>query len=362
MDGWIRCPRPVVVRPNGAGQRRRLGKLLYCHFRFSIKLYKGRENDDGDWPPVVGILGATGSGKSRLSIDIATRFSSEVVNSDKMQVYNGLDITTNKMPMVERQGVPHHLLGEFDHTIAGEITPMDFRLLATERIESIRSRGRVPIIAGGSNSFVHALLSENHVPDINPFAMENTGSICGMKYRSCRLLWIHVGWSVLKRYIDKRVDDMVEMGMVEELATHFDRNRAVNKVYKGLEKAIGVEEMDGFFLQFPPLNPNRSESNRSRVGEKSRYEEAIQDIKRNSRILARRQVEKISVLRDVHGWDIRLLDATEAVKRKVEGAGRDEIEKSWEKDVMFPAMEEMENLFYLGDRIQDCSLYLSPCF
>ncbi|CAA7052964.1 unnamed protein product [Microthlaspi erraticum] len=57
---------------------------------------------------MVVILGATGTGKSRLSVDLATRFSGEIINSDKIQVYNGLETATNQITIPERCGVPHH--------------------------------------------------------------------------------------------------------------------------------------------------------------------------------------------------------------------------------------------------------------
>ncbi|XWS69443.1 hypothetical protein CRYUN_Cryun04dG0179500 [Craigia yunnanensis] len=59
-------------------------------------------------------MGATSTGKSKLSIDLATRFNGEVNNSDKIQVYKGLDIITNKVTVEESRGVPHHLLGMVD--------------------------------------------------------------------------------------------------------------------------------------------------------------------------------------------------------------------------------------------------------
>jgi len=60
---------------------------------------------------VVFIMGATGTGKSRLSVDLATHFQGEIINSDKMQVYKGLEIVTNKITQTEKQGVRHYLLG-----------------------------------------------------------------------------------------------------------------------------------------------------------------------------------------------------------------------------------------------------------
>ena len=60
---------------------------------------------------VIQIVGTTGVGKSQLGIDLAKRFRGEIINSDSMQVYRGLDIITNKHPIEKREGIPHHLLG-----------------------------------------------------------------------------------------------------------------------------------------------------------------------------------------------------------------------------------------------------------
>ncbi|TMW80194.1 hypothetical protein EJD97_022977 [Solanum chilense] len=60
---------------------------------------------------VIFIMGATGTGKSRLSVGLATHFRGEIINSDKMQVYKGLEIVTNKITHTEQQGVRHYLLG-----------------------------------------------------------------------------------------------------------------------------------------------------------------------------------------------------------------------------------------------------------
>ncbi|KAJ0096068.1 hypothetical protein Patl1_14975 [Pistacia atlantica] len=118
---------------------------------------------------IVVIMGATGTGKSRLSVDLATRyFPSEIINSDKMQVYKGLDITTNKISLHERQNIPHHFLGEFD-SHDGELTPLEFRHLAHLTISDIVSRKRTPFIVGGSNSFIYSLLVEGIQPKVRCF-------------------------------------------------------------------------------------------------------------------------------------------------------------------------------------------------
>ncbi|KAF2287851.1 hypothetical protein GH714_002974 [Hevea brasiliensis] len=109
---------------------------------------------------VVFVVGPTGTGKSRLAIDLATRIPAEVVNCDKMQVYKGLDIVTNKVTQEECRGVPHHLIGVVVDPNAN-FTCDDFRYHASDAVQSIVARDRLPIIAGGSNSFIEALANED---------------------------------------------------------------------------------------------------------------------------------------------------------------------------------------------------------
>ncbi|XVE95321.1 hypothetical protein REPUB_Repub02eG0086600 [Reevesia pubescens] len=124
---------------------------------------------------VVLVLGATGTGKSRLTIDLFTRFPAEIVNSDKMQVYKGLDILTNKVTEEGCRGVPHHLIGIVDPN--SNFISMDFQYHASLAVESIVAQGRLPIIAGGSNSYIEALV--NHDPEVQ------------LRYECC-FLWVDV--------------------------------------------------------------------------------------------------------------------------------------------------------------------------
>ena len=78
-----------------------------------------------DVPPVVAVVGATASGKTDLSLDLAERLGGEIVNTDAMQVYRGMDVGTAKLPAAERRGVPHHLLDvlDIDETGLGGAVP-----------------------------------------------------------------------------------------------------------------------------------------------------------------------------------------------------------------------------------------------
>ncbi|KFK32383.1 hypothetical protein AALP_AA6G234100 [Arabis alpina] len=74
---------------------------------------------------VVVVMGPTGSGKSKLAVDLASLFPVEIINADAMQIYYGLDVLTNKVTIHEQKGVPHHLLGTLSPYM--EFTAKDFR-------------------------------------------------------------------------------------------------------------------------------------------------------------------------------------------------------------------------------------------
>jgi tRNA dimethylallyltransferase len=119
-----------------------------------------------DRPAVVAVVGPTASGKSDLGIEIARAIGGEVVNADAMQLYLGMDIGTAKVPESERQGVPHHLLDIWPVTERASV--VDYQRRAVTAVEDIRSRGRTPVVVGGSGLYVRALLDHLHVPPTDP--------------------------------------------------------------------------------------------------------------------------------------------------------------------------------------------------
>lgn len=107
--------------------------------------------------PVVVIVGPTAGGKTSLSIELALRLGGECISADSMQVYRGMDIGTAKPSLAERRGVPHHLIDIADPSEDG-FTVDDWLDRANEAIAAIRGRGRLPIVVGGTNLYVRALL------------------------------------------------------------------------------------------------------------------------------------------------------------------------------------------------------------
>ncbi|MGN7148754.1 tRNA (adenosine(37)-N6)-dimethylallyltransferase MiaA [Arthrobacter sp. SAFR-179] len=117
-------------------------------------------------PPVIAVVGPTGSGKSDLAVNLALELNGEVINADAMQFYRGMDIGTAKITMAERRGVPHHLLDILD--VTQEASVSDFQQQARDVIEDIHSRGKRAILAGGSGLYVRAALDVLEFPGTEP--------------------------------------------------------------------------------------------------------------------------------------------------------------------------------------------------
>ena len=114
--------------------------------------------------PLLVIIGPTGVGKSHLAIKVAQCIGGEIISGDSMQVYRGMDIGTAKVTPEEQQLVPHHLIDIRD--LNEEYSVVDFCQEAKEKIYEIHSRGKVPIIAGGTGLYIQAFLEEYEFSDV----------------------------------------------------------------------------------------------------------------------------------------------------------------------------------------------------
>jgi tRNA dimethylallyltransferase len=112
--------------------------------------------------PIVALVGATASGKTGLSLDLAERLGGEVVNTDAMQVYRGMDVGTAKLPVPERRGVPHHLLDRLE--VTEPATVAQFQGWARAAIGDIRGRGATPVLVGGSALYTRAIVDRFDFP------------------------------------------------------------------------------------------------------------------------------------------------------------------------------------------------------
>lgn len=117
-------------------------------------------------PRPIAVLGPTGAGKSEMALMLAEAFDGEVVNIDSMQLYQGMDIGTAKLPVEQRRGIPHHLFDILEVTDTASVS--SYRDAAVSVVEGIRSSGRTPVIVGGSMMYIQALFDEWDLPPTDP--------------------------------------------------------------------------------------------------------------------------------------------------------------------------------------------------
>ena len=254
---------------------------------------------------IIVIVGPTGVGKTKLSIELAKKLNAEIINADSMQVYKELNIGTAKITDEEKEKIPHYL---FDIVKPTDMyTVYDYQKDARKVIDNILSRGKRVIIVGGTGLYIKALLydyefqAENKTYDfsnmsntelldkINSYNLDINIHINDRKRLErtlTRLLnnninanksntkiydFLAVGLTVsrekLYKIIDDRVDRMIDNGLVDEVKSFYDhgiRSKAINT-------GIGYKEL---YLYF---------------NGKLELEDAINLIKKNSRHYAKRQ-------------------------------------------------------------------------
>lgn len=255
---------------------------------------------------IIVIAGPTGIGKTRLSVELAKELNGEIINADAMQVYKRLDIGTAKITEEEKCGIPHHLFDICD--VNDFYTVKDYQKDCREKIKEILSRGNTPIIIGGTGLYIKAALynyefvSEEINNDYNVFTNQelydlvkkNTNEEVHINnrkrmirilekydnnnlnqerkdnellYDNVCFIGLTVDRSILYDLLDKRVDKMIDNGLIEEVKALYDDGIYSKSVMTG----IGYKELYKYFS-----------------GELS-LEEAIDLIKKNTRHYAKRQ-------------------------------------------------------------------------
>ncbi|XP_012477836.2 adenylate isopentenyltransferase 5, chloroplastic [Gossypium raimondii] len=265
------------------------------------------ENQKTNKSKVIFVVGATATGKSKLSVDLAVHFNGEIINSDKIQVYKGLDIVTNKVTNEETRGIPHHLLGIVDDPDQ-DFSADDFRRHGKEAIESVLSNGKVPIVAGGSNSYVEHLVDD---PNFS-------------RRFECCFIWVDVSLPVLHKRAKERVDQMVAAGLLDEVREMFVAGADYGR---GIRRAIGLPELEAYFTV--EKDSNVDEATKAKI-----LANCIEETKKNTLKLIDSQLGKIRRLREEVGWKLQRVDAT-AVHEK---CGRD-AQLAWEQRVLKKSFE-----------------------
>lgn len=115
---------------------------------------------------VIAVVGPTASGKSALGVFLAQKIGGEIISADSRQVYRGLDIGTGKITKKEMGGVPHYLLDVASPK--KQFSASDFERLASKKIKEIHSRGKTPLVVGGTGFYVDVLMGRMTLPDVPP--------------------------------------------------------------------------------------------------------------------------------------------------------------------------------------------------
>ncbi|MGG0657792.1 tRNA (adenosine(37)-N6)-dimethylallyltransferase MiaA [Rummeliibacillus pycnus] len=286
---------------------------------------------------VIAIVGPTAVGKTALSIELAKAIDGEIINGDSMQVYRELNIGTAKITPDEMEGIPHHLLDIKDPTDSFSVA--DYQKLVRAKIDEIRAKGKFPIIIGGTGLYIQAVLfdfrfTEEKIDDtvrqayyrelaeVGPEAMHaklvavdpktaaeihpnNTRRVIralemaehsdvqksdveqhlgNTPLYKHRIVGLNMDRELLYNRINQRVDLMMEKGLLEEVKGLYNRGiRDVQSI-----KAIGYKEIYAY------------------LDGRVTLDEAIDQLKQNSRHYAKRQLTYFRNKMDIDWYDAQL--------------------------------------------------------
>lgn len=254
---------------------------------------------------IIVIVGPTGIGKTKLSIELAKKLDAEIINGDSVSIYKRLNIGSAKPTKEEQSGIPHHLIDIKD--VDEDYTVFDYQKDVRKKIEEITSRGKQIIIVGGTGLYIKAALYDykftegttyneyndlsneeilskikeykvEKLPELNNRKrlvrllnkLENNEEITNNKDKllyNIKVIGLTTDRETLYKRINKRVDIMMENGLLDEI-------NSLKEDYKNsriLNSGIGYKE----FYDYLYNNKN--------------LEDVIDDIKKNSRHFAKRQ-------------------------------------------------------------------------
>ena len=284
---------------------------------------------------IIAVCGPTAVGKTKYAIEAAKAFGGEVVSCDSMQLYKYMDIGSAKPTADELAQVPHHLVDLIDPSDAFSVA--EYQKLAREAIEDIFTRGKVPVIAGGTGLYLNSILYdmdfsnakqdqnlrlqlEKEAEEFGPEYLHNKlreldseaasrihpnnikkvvraieGALSGdniKDFKECNtkvkdferiLIGLTRDREELYDRINLRVDLLVEQGLFDEVKGLLDKGLTESDISM---KGIGYKEIIGYF------------------NGKYTKDEAIDLIKKNTRHLAKRQITWFKRYEDIHWIDI----------------------------------------------------------
>ena len=254
---------------------------------------------------IIVIVGPTGIGKTKLSIELAKRLDAEIINGDSVSIYKKLDIGSAKPTLEEREGIPHHLIDIRD--VDEDYTVFDYQKDVRKLIDEISSRNKRIIIVGGTGLYIKAALYDykfkegttyneyndlsneeildkikkyniEKIPELNNRKrlvrllnkLENNEEITNNKDKllyNIKVIGLTTDRETLYDRINKRVDIMMDNGLLNEIESLKD----YYKTSRILNSGIGYKEFNDYLFN------NKS------------LDDVVEEIKQNSRRFAKRQ-------------------------------------------------------------------------
>lgn len=277
--------------------------------------------------PLLVVCGPTASGKTALSLILAERFSGEIISADSAQVYRGMDIGSEKVGLLDRQRIPHHLIDVCEPD--ERFTMADFKRQAEKAISEILSHGKLPIICGGTGLYIRSVTDNYELPQAAPneelraqidayyqehgeeglhqwlaeldpdaaqrihpnnvryvaraleILLQTETPLASRKGESpYHVFKVAIAWprEVLYSRINSRVDEQIERGLLNELKTLLLKYSAHLPAFS----ALGYKEL------FPYLQGERP------------LLDCLDELRQNTRNFAKRQLTWFSKEKDIH--------------------------------------------------------------
>lgn len=289
---------------------------------------------------VLVIVGPTAIGKSSLAIELAKAFNGEIINGDSVSVYKELNIGSAKTLPEEQQGIPHHLIDYID--VEDNYDVSKFQFDARKAIEEISKKGKLPIVVGGTGLYIKALLEDYDFSQENKkennydqytneqlhAMLENVDKksseaihpnnrkrvIRALEIASsgktkseieenqthtllydAKIIGLTMDRDRLKERIDRRVDQMIQLGLVNEVSTLFEKYSFDCHCFS----AIGYKEFIGYYKNDLDLN------------------ECVEQVKTHTRQFAKRQYTWFNHQMKITWYDIEGKNFKDKLKEEV---------------------------------------------
>lgn len=285
---------------------------------------------------IICIVGPTAVGKTKLSVELAKIYNGEIINADSMQIYKGLDIGTAKVTKEEMQHIKHHLLSIKE--VEEDYTVFDYQKDARKKIDEIKSKGKIPILVGGTGYYIKSALYDyefnleeiDNKSDYNDLSNEEINRRidnyeCGFIYdrdnrqRIIRLLnKLENGWFPEQKEFKLIYPDVIFIGLTTDREKLYER---INERFDNMIIPL-IDEVKPYALA-----NNQSKSLMTGIGYKELFPffnnedtlvNVVNECKKNSRNYAKRQYTWFKNQMDIDWLEVDFNNFDNTINKAIE--------------------------------------------